>query len=280
MTSIRIAGLRLMAAALILAAAGWMGRPASAQTIERLYVLDCGRIEAPDKSRWSPGIDVGVPMTLSDNCYLIQHSSGRTLLWDTGLKDDISKVPDGFKGPVGLVFFRSKTLIGQLDALGLKPANIDLVAISHHHADHSGNVDLFPTATLLIQKAEYDFVMGLPEAGRPFNPNRNLMKLDGDKDVFGDGSAVILSTPGHTPGHQSLLLHLRKTGTVILSGDIAHFQSNWEHRRVPGFNWNQEKSSASMERVAEVLTKEHGTLWINHDKPTSDGMLRPPKFYE
>jgi glyoxylase-like metal-dependent hydrolase (beta-lactamase superfamily II) len=98
--------------------------------------------------------------------------------------------------------------------------------------------------------------------------------------VFGDGSVVLLSTPGHTPGHQSLLVRLPKAGAVVLSGDAAHFQSNWDNRRVPGFNFSKEQTAASMQRIADILAKEHAQLWINHDKPQSDAQKKSPDFYE
>lgn len=203
--------------------------PASAAGVDKLYVLDCGHITAADQSRWSPGINVGVPIELSDNCYLIHHGEG-WFLWDTGLPDAIAAVPDGVTGGNGAFHMtRPKTLAGQLADLGLKPADIKALAVSHTHPDHIGNVELFPHAMLYVQKAEYEWP---GEGGKPrFNPDHPVTKLEGDRDVFGDGSVVIISTPGHTPGHQSLLVRLRKTGAVVLSGDAAHFKDNWDHRR-------------------------------------------------
>jgi N-acyl homoserine lactone hydrolase len=96
----------------------------------------------------------------------------------------------------------------------------------------------------------------------------------------GDGSLTVLSTPGHTLGHQSLLVHLKKTGDVVLSGDAVHFQSNWDNRRVPGFNADKAQSMASMEKLAHVLADKHAQLWINHDKPSSDARRHAPEFYE
>jgi N-acyl homoserine lactone hydrolase len=106
------------------------------------------------------------------------------------------------------------------------------------------------------------------------------MLLEGDKDLFGDGSLTIIATPGHTPGHQSLLVHLEKTGYVVLSGDVVHFQSNWDNRRVAGFNFDKGQSSASMEKIARILEDKHAQLWINHDKPSSDARRHAPDFYE
>lgn len=252
---------------------------AAAQGVEKLYVLDCGWASAPDQGRWSPGVNVGVPIDLSDNCYLIRHSSGAYMLWDTGITDAVASLPAGSQSnPTAPKWHRPKTLISQLEALGLKPADLKLIAISHFHPDHSGNVDLFPTVPVWMQKAEYDFAFSQPM--KPFSAEHPVNKLEGDKDVFGDGSVMILSTPGHTPGHESLLVHLKKTGYVVLSGDLAHFQSNWDNRRVPGINFDKDKSAASMQRVADVLKERHAQLWINHDKPTSDKMKRPPEFYE
>jgi glyoxylase-like metal-dependent hydrolase (beta-lactamase superfamily II) len=131
---------------------------------------------------------------------------------------------------------------------------------------------------LYVQKAEYEW----PGAdGKPrFNKEHPVTLLAGDRDVFGDGSLTILSTPGHTPGHQSLLVKLPKTGAVVLSGDAVHFKSNWDNRRVPAPNANKEQTVASMEKIADILQKGHAQLWINHDKAQRDTLKMAPDFYE
>jgi len=253
-------------------------QPAAAAGVDKLYVLDCGHISAADESRWTPGMNVGVPIELSDNCYLIHHAQG-WFLWDTGLADAIAAMPDGATGANGALHMkRTKTLAGQLEELGVKPSDIKGLAISHTHPDHIGNVEQFPQVMLYVQKAEYEWP---GEGGAPrFNPNHPVTKLDGDHDVFGDGSVVIVSTPGHTPGHQSLLIRLPKTGAVVLSGDAVHFKDNWDNRRVPALNFDKDQTVASMQRIADILAKEHGQLWINHDKPQTDAQKKPPEFYE
>jgi N-acyl homoserine lactone hydrolase len=264
----------VMAAALAVAAWG-----AEAQGVDRLYVIDCGWAHAPDQSRWSPGVNIGVPIDISDNCYLLHHSTGGYLLWDTGITDKVASMPEGMtNGATGMTWHRTKTLLAALAEIGVKPADVRYVAVSHFHPDHTGNVDEFPDATVLIQKAEWDFAFAQPQ--KPFSSDHKAMKLEGDKDVFGDGSAVILSTPGHTPGHQSLLVHLPKTGYVVLSGDAAHFQSNWDNRRVPGFNFSKDETLASMQRIADIMAEKHAQLWINHDKPSSDARRHEPQDYE
>ena len=246
--------------------------------IERLYVLDCGWAHAPDQARWSPGVNAGVPIDVSDNCYLIKHSSGQYLMWDTGIAEDVAASPNGMSGAGGMVWHRPKTIVSQLQEIGLKPSDIGLVAISHFHGDHTGNVDLFAKATVLIQKAEYEHAF--KQTKPPFDAAHPATKLEGDKDIFGDGSAVLISTPGHTPGHQSLLLHLPKTGYVILSGDAVHFQSNFDNRRIPSMNTDKDQTVASMERIAGLMRDKKAQFWINHDKPSSDARKHSPAFYD
>ena len=252
---------------------------AAAGPVERLYVLDCGVNQGKDQARWSPGVNEGKPIELSDNCYLIRHAKG-LLLWDTGIPDAVAGMPDGFVTANGAITQRrTKTLAAQLAEIGVKPADILYVALSHTHGDHVGNVAMFPASTVLIQGAEYDWAMEQP-VKPAFAADQKFDKLNGDRDVFGDGSVVILSTPGHTPGHQSLLVHLPKTGALLLSGDAVHFRDNWDHRRVPSMNTNRDQTIASMERIATVLTEQKAQLWINHDKAQSAQLRHAPAYYE
>jgi N-acyl homoserine lactone hydrolase len=267
----------LAALALALSAA-----PATAQPkpgIDKLYILNCGEGVAGDISLWSPGVNVGKSMDFVDNCYLIHHAQG-WLLWDTGVADAIAAMPQG-QAPANprMTHWRQpKTLASQLEALGVKPADVKYVAISHTHPDHIGNVELFPQSMLLVQKAEYEWPSPLG-VGR-FKPEHPVTKLEGDRDVFGDGSVTILSTPGHTPGHQSLLVKLPKTGALVLSGDAVHFKSNWDNRGVPTMNTDKDKTLASLQRIADVLAKEKAQLWINHDAAQRATLKMAPEFYE
>ena len=257
-----------------LAAAG-LATPAAAQTVERLYVMDCGHNAATDQARWSPGVNVGKPIELSDTCYLIKHGA-QWLLWDTGYPDAVADKP--LTNPIGTAT-RPKKLAAQLAEIGVKPDSVTMVAVSHTHGDHVGNVDMFPASTLLIQKAEVDWAFAEGKQP-PFKKDRPTQRLNGDHDVFGDGSAVILSTPGHTPGHQSLLVHLAKTGYVVLTGDLAHFKDNWDKDRVPSMNTSADETHASHAKVVKVVADKKAQLWINHDKPTSAGQKHSPDFYD
>ena len=277
----RTLALILAGLAAVLTACQVVSPSASAQgdknSVEHLYILNCGEGVAGDISRWSPGVNVGKSMDFVDSCYLIKHSQG-WLLWDTGLADAVATMPEGQRpaDPRAIHWRRPKTLTSQLEQLGVKPSDIKYVAVSHSHPDHIGNVAMFPQSMLLVQKAEYEWPS---PAGPRFRPE-SVTKLEGDHDVFGDGSVAIIATPGHTPGHQSLLVKLRKTGAVLLSGDAVHFKENWDNRRVPDINNNKEQSSASMQRMADIIAKEKAQLWINHDKAQRDGQKLAPDFYD
>ena len=271
---------RSIALTAIVAALAWTAVLAGAAGgLERLYVLDCGQNIGKDQSRWSPGVNEGKSIEFSDNCYLIRHAQG-LLLWDTGIPDAVAAMPDGMVVANGAITQRrTKTLAAQLVEIGVKPADIAYVAVSHTHGDHVGNLALFPSSTILIQGTEYEWAMTQP-VKPAFAATQPIEKLTGDRDVFGDGSVMILSTPGHTPGHQSLLVVLAKSGPVLLSGDAVHLRDNWENRRVPSMNTNREQTLASMQRIASVMETRKAQLWINHDKAQSAQLRYAPAYYE
>jgi N-acyl homoserine lactone hydrolase len=273
-----LSGLQVAAAVLTMSfgVASVSAQPAPSGA-ERLYIIDCGHSIGPDKSRWTPGVDVGKPVEMVGNCYLIRHTQG-WLLWDTGVTDAVATMPGGRPGQKGSPhWFRPKTLAGEIDKLGLKPADIRYLAISHTHPDHIGNVGLFPQSMLLVQRAEYDWPSPF---GPRFDPKHPVTKLDGDHDVFGDGSVMIFATPGHTPGHQVLMVALPKFGAVMLSGDAVHFRYSLEQRHVPSNNVDREQTLASYRRIEDLLAKHKAQLWANHDKDQNATLKKSPDYYE
>ena len=275
----------IAAVTLGLAGCGELNKSPPAGGVQRLYVLYCGEAQIPDLSPWSPGFHVGEKAEFSDNCYLIQHGKD-WMLWDSGYPDALVDKPEGIVGPRSTAL-RKKTLVSQLAEIGVTPAQVNVLAFSHSHGDHVGNANLFTAATLFIQKAEYDAAFGPDAAKFGFVPatydalrSSKVVKLEGDADIFGDGSVRILSTPGHTPGHQSLLVRLPKTGAVVLSGDIAHFQENFTERRAPGFNYDKEQSLRSMAKVAQLMQDENAQLWINHDAKQNATIPHAPQFVQ
>ena len=262
--------------------------PREASGVQRLYVFNCGDSTVSDMSRWTPGVNVGQPGAFSANCYLIRHARG-LMLWDSGISETVAAMPGGFQSnPVSPRYTLRKTLTAQLAEIGVKPQDITHVAFSHTHGDHVGNANLFAGATWYVQQAEYDAMFD-PDTLKKYNFNvasyeklrgSRTVKLNGDHDVFGDGSVVLIATPGHTPGHQSLLVRLPKRGPVILTGDMVHLRENWTAKRVPSFNFDVPASFRSMEKVAAIMAKTGAELWINHDKAQSDGIPKAPAYIE
>jgi len=250
-----------------------------------LHVFDCGKIEVRDESLFSPGVNKGKTKHMVDSCYLIQHEKGN-LIWDTGLNDALGvKGVEAWEG----AFFMSvpKTFISQLDEINIKPEQIDYLGISHFHGDHTGNANLFTQAQLIIQQEEFDAAFGDDATKFGFNPesynklDRSKIKVvQGDNDVFGDGSVIIKRAVGHTPGHQVLFVDLPETGPVVLSGDLYHFTTNRTHKRVPSFNFNKEQTLESMDEI-EAFVKEKGAkLWIQHDLEENAATKHSPEFYQ
>jgi N-acyl homoserine lactone hydrolase len=252
----------------------------------RLYVFNCGTIDVKDVSVFHPGVGKDVHKTLTDSCYLIVHAKG-SLMWDAGNPDALASIPEG-KTMYEIFTFRvTKPLAKQLEEIGAKPESIQYLGISHLHGDHVGNVNLFPKATLLMQKEEYAAGFGAEPGKFGFDPTgyatlkaNPVKQLEGDYDVFGDGSVVIKRMLGHTPGHQALFLKLAKTGNILLSGDLVHFTENWEHRYVPGFNFDKEQSLKTMDAADKFIKENHAQLWIQHDLEQNATINHVPQFYE
>ena len=265
--------------------------PKRAGFAEKLYRLDCGHSLANDESVWTPGENVGRSIEFSSTCWLLKRGS-EWLLWDTGVPEAALNDPKGWSTlPKLIVYHLDKTLTGQLAEIGLKTSDITYVALSHTHGDHIGNVRLFPNSTVLMQRSEYNWISSpdgtndnvneLKALARQLLGTPNHLQLpDGDTDVFSDGSVTLVSTPGHTPGSQSLLVHLRNSGFIILSGDVVHLQENFEKNIVPSLNTDKAASIASMDKVRRMVATYQAKLFINHDKAQADTLKLLPAFYD
>ena len=250
-----------------------------------LQVFECGEIEVRDISLFSPGVDVGVQKNLVDSCYLIQHPKGN-LIWDTGITDAVGeKGVEVFGGKLKLTV--NNPLADQLAAININPTDIQFMGISHFHGDHTGNANLFKNAQLYIQQAEYDAAFGENPEKFGFNPasynqvDKSKIKIiNGDHDVFGDGTVIIKTAPGHTPGHQMLLVNLENEGPIMLSGDLYHFSKNREHKRVPSFNFDKEQTVETMGHIEEFVKESGAQFWIQHDKEQNATIKHSPAVYQ
>ena len=253
----------------LLLAGAFSGLPVSAQPAAEVTLtrLDCGN-GFNDQRRFSDTFAYSnpkVPFTFS--CYVVKHGNDY-LVWDTGyLPGSNPNAP-------------TVTLVEQLAQMGVKPEQVKFVGISHFHADHTGQLGSLPGATLLIGEREWAALTAAkPMAGANVAGFTHWISGGGkvepqaaDKDVFGDGTAVILRTPGHTPGHQALLVRLKDKGAVILVGDAAHFHENYENNGVPGFNYDRAETLASLDRIKQIEKNLGATVIIQHD-PRDIGKL-------
>jgi glyoxylase-like metal-dependent hydrolase (beta-lactamase superfamily II) len=199
---------------------------------------------------------------LVSSCYLIR-SGDKYLLWDTGLDRALAGKPRDKNGSQ-----LSDTIVSQLARLGLKPADVSYVGISHYHYDHIGQISDFAGSTLLIGKADFAALQTRASAAAKFAPwiegGAKVDLVQGDRDVFGDGRTRILSMPGHTEGHQALLVRLQ-SGPVLISGDQYHFTENRQARGVPSFNVSRADTLASSDRFEKLAANLGAKVIIQHE---------------
>jgi N-acyl homoserine lactone hydrolase len=260
-------GVVAIGVAIALAALPALAQPAPEVTLTR---LDCGTPNPPsDVGDPTPsGLHfsdtyalAGVRIQIIFSCYLIKHGDAY-MLWDTGFGKSA-----GTRAP-------KETIPELLAKLGLKPDNIKYIGISHYHSDHIGQAELFPGSTLLIGKGDWEALTNPAKANPMANPaafapwikgGSKVEPVSGDNDVFDDGTVVMLNTPGHTPGHHSLLVKLKEKGYVLLSGDVAHFRENYDTNGVPQFNTDRADTLASLDRVKKIAANLKATVIIQHD---------------
>lgn len=260
--------------------------PVSAQTPLKLYVFDCGRLQFESVEDFGVSDEDTDVRELAVPCYVIEHTEGR-LLWNGGLPLALAEA-EGWVAPQEGVRVRlDRTLPDQLAEMGLTLDDFDYVSFSHMHFDHTGIANDVDRATVIMQKAEHDAAFADSVTVPAFDPEQygnlsyqEFLIIEGDHNVFGDLSVVILSTPGHTPGHQSLFLDLEETGPVLLSGDLYHFRISREQRIVPPFNTDAEATLASMDKVEALVEETGADLWIEHEAARFDSLEKAPAFYE
>lgn len=247
----------------------------------RVYVFDCGHLYFEDVTFFGLDNSETEVRELFVPCYLIEHEDGR-LIWDAGLPlDSVGPRTEGAGG------WYERSIVDQLADMGLTPADIDYASYSHFHYDHVGAANAFSGATLLIQQSEYQAAFEEPETNPVFQPalyaelnDSDKVILEGDHDVFGDGSVMIISAPGHTPGHQVLQLELENMGTLILSGDLYHFHESRDLRRVPTFNTGRDQSLDSIDKIEALIEETDATFWIEHNLELANSLNLAPAFYD
>ncbi len=260
----------------------------------RLYVFDCGTLHVDDMARFQLKKEEVSTTDLSVACFLIVHPKG-TLMWDTGAVPDSAWKPTGSPVTQHLVLpdgqtrdvTMRKSLQSQLAEIGYAPSAITYLALSHYHYDHTANANAFAGSTWLVRQIERDVMFSANPAGAvqpstysALRNSKTVIIATDDYDVFGDGTVIIKSAPGHTPGHQVLYVKLAKTGGVVLSGDLYHFPEERALGRVPTIDFNQDQTRASRVAIEAFLKQTNSQLWIQHDFVGNAKLKKSPAFYD
>ena len=259
---------------------------AAAASELRLYILDCGTIAPMDPKLFSlTAAEIHSDGSFVSPCYLVVHPKG-TLIWDVGQVPDAAIADDGTEAVVQGILKAKRRLVPQLAALGFQPKDITYLAMSHYHADHTANANLFAGSTWIVQKAEYDIMFSdaqvgirTPESYRDLKNSKRITLNNADHDVFGDGRVVIKTAPGHTPGHQMLFLKLAKFGPLLLAGDLYHFPEEKTLDRVPTFDFDAAMTRVTRKKVDEFVKQSGAKMWIQHDAATYAPLKKAPEFY-
>ena len=258
----------------------------------RLYVFDCGKLKISDTSVYGFAPSEVATTEMSVPCFLVAHPKG-TLMWDAGVLPDkvltsVGSVTQGNPGSSALATV-TKSLKAQLAEAGYAPADITYLALSHCHWDHVANANDFAGATWLVRQAERDAMFSqpasfarclTPETFSALRSSKTVILKDDEHDVFGDGTVILKSAPGHTPGHQVLFLKLRKTGPIVLSGDLYHYPEERAQHKVPKTDFNREQTAASRDAIEAFLKKTGAQLWIQHDSIGNSKLKKAPAFYD
>jgi len=268
-------------AAIGLASIGACTPPAS----PRIYVFDNGAISGLDPALFNFKREELKEVDFVNTSYLVVHPRG-TLMFDAGAVADEHFKADGSPVVEGIIS-ATKPLLPQLAAAGYAPEDITYFALSHFHSDHTANANAFARATWIVQKAERDFMFAespqgiiQPASYSGLRDAETKLLENEDFDVFGDGSVVVMATPGHTPGHQVVAVKLANRGTVVLGGDLYHYPEERTTGRVPTFEFDAEQSKVSRARIEKFLTDAKATLWIEHDKPTHAALPKAPSYVD
>ena len=240
--------------------------------VAQLYVFDGGTVGANNLNLFAQGDTYkGESKKLGDAFYVIKREKG-ILIWDTGLPEGLVgqepyTTPDG-----AFTISRKDSIVNQLKTIDLTPEDVDMIAFSHIHFDHTGAANHFANATWLVQQPELDFANSDAIKGNGFYaPDsfadlKNTKILNGDLDVFGDGTVVIKSMPGHTAGHQVLLVNVGLEQPILLSGDMYHFEENRTNAIVPQFNYDIAESEKAIMNFEAFAKEKNATVIIQHSK--------------
>jgi len=275
-----------LAAFAVLAAPGAAAQEApEPPATPRIYIFDNGAIRGLDPALFNFKREELAEVDFVNVSYLIAHPQG-VVMFEAGAVPDAEF--EHAEGPVveGVVS-ATRPLKPQMAAAGYAPSDVTHFVLSHYHSDHTANANDFAGAAWIVQRAERDFMFAespegiiRPETYEALRNAETIILDNEDHDIFGDGSVVVMATPGHTPGHQVLAVELANAGTIVLGGDLYHYPEERTTGRVPTFEFDAEQTLASRAKVEAYLERTGGTLWIEHDIPTNAALPKAPAYVD
>lgn len=247
-----------------------------------LYVLKCGSIFCDKGNVMTYGVDVGKKVEIPVLVYLIRWGK-ENLLFDAGIDyDDCAYLKSSGKE---IKMNKEDVLLTRLHEVGVHSEEINYVFISHLHWDHSGMLRYFTNANIIIQRQEYGYAINPPPFAETFYrrnyydfPSLNWQIIDGDEGLMPGITAI--STPGHTPGHQSLMVNLPEHGTLILAGDCADIYENIEKQIIPGIFVDPFQALHSLKKLKNLVRITGGEILFGHSMEQLKKMKEPPEFYQ
>jgi N-acyl homoserine lactone hydrolase len=248
----------------------------SAATATQMWALE-GPTLTLDKALLMVG-QASEEITTPCPAFLIDHPRG-LVLFDAGLAPDAAGDPAAYYGHglvdfTGMKFEEHQRIDRQLESLGVALADIKFVVLSHAHFDHMGGVHLFPQAKIIIGAREMAYArwpkpthagLYIQKELEALDP-KQLYEVSTDFDMFGDGSVVVLQTPGHTPGEMSLLVRL-PSQSIILTGDAVHIREQLEFTEsmAAGLDVNADDAVRSIKKIQLLAALNDATVWVAHD---------------
>lgn len=256
----------------------------------RLYFFEGGTLKSR-KEYFTFNKDVGVPFEVPVPFFLIKHPKGN-ILFDTGNASAVAENPEKHWGEVVNAYYpimtKEQYVVNQLNKIGIAPEDINYVILSHLHLDHAGGVGDFPNAVYVVQRCEYEWAYNPENTQKDayimadLNKQTDWQILNGEEkmDFFNDGTLEIWFTPGHTPGHQSLLVNLEKSGKFLLTADSCYTEENLNDNIQSGLVWDSELSMQSVAKMKNLKKNSEVTIITGHDPLAWKNYRQAPEFYE
>ncbi|HEV8392722.1 MAG TPA: N-acyl homoserine lactonase family protein [Vicinamibacterales bacterium] len=282
--------MKRLSVALVILTLAWVATPLAQKRpappkAPRLYVFDNGGISGLDPKIFGFAREELKSVDFVNQSYLIVHPRG-TVMFDTGGIGDDKFPPGGGAAKEGIMT-ADKKLVPQMEAAGYTPSDVTYLVMSHYHSDHTGNANLFAGATWIVQKAERDVMFAdkpegiiQPATYSALKTAKTKILNNEDFDIFGDGTVMVKTTPGHTPGHQVLFVKLARTGPVLLAGDLYHYPEEITTGKTPTFEFDAAMSAKSRAAVQAFVKQTGAKLWIEHDKPTHANLPKSPRYLD